>query len=242
MQKNLKNNIIRILIIANLLIASIGAVFAQNVSGEVTVEPCATNCFVFDFPNDKTLTEPIFLDPTGDYIFVNFNYNLGDDVYIKDSRTALDTPPRSSSWDIYLNASNLISNSDPSKFIPYTDIGIMSFNNDSTTVDSTTGDNTVESLIDTTVISGSPATEPFDQADLTSLTDTPPTDIEDYYRFFTGTNAQSDSVQIMTAPSANQRPGAYTMGLALIIKTPANPQSTLISDDYSIDLLYTILL
>ncbi len=268
MQKKALRIKIILFIVCNLTIASSFKVFAQNISSNIAVTPCINNCFQYEFPSDKEMPSTYFLNPNGDYIFINFPYlyNIGeaagDKIMIRDLRF---NPPESFDFQVFANISNLTLNNNPNIAIPYTDIGIISYNDSSytSTVDNEIGDDDVNSLINPKNPATSQNIEPFTEEIFTTLIKSTengqthtdnitayysdpsilPNTIDDYFTFFTGTlSSQSDSLQILDAPPLESRSGRYTMGLGMIIKTPQNPDDLLLSGDYSLDITFTILL
>jgi hypothetical protein len=278
--KKRANKIIGLIITLNLLLAS-GLSYAQSTTGSVEITPCVINCFTFEVPSNLPITTPVFLSNTESYLqisdpgnvnpihFPRFNYNIaGGQILVRDLRTT------NTGWDVYVNASNFIKCDpdpnplnpcipDPTKYISYKYIGIISFNNSAGTVDSNLDKNiqnpndplddllndpTVISKIDPTTLPIM-ATEPFDQTAFDSLNlSIDPLTLKQYFTFFTGAGADSDPVSIMSAPhhidnpaAPNLRPGTYTMGLGLIIKTPDTPGSTLSDGDYQLNLTFTLL-
>ncbi len=222
----------------NILIAS-NLANAVDVSGSLEITGCSTNCLTLTVPNNLSLHNSQFLDNSNQNIYLYGNYNLGEGIKINNVMMS-DT-----GFSLSVKSSNLISVEDSNYKLPYSEIGILTFNNSNTeSIDMVRNNNSIpiQSEIDP-VVKGE-TTEPFNYNKLLDNIEDQ-IDITDYYTYFSGANPNlSDDIAIINqTPQDDNSKGSFEMGLSLIFKIPQNSidNGQLIESDYNGGITFTLI-
>lgn len=220
MFKKNNTNIYLLLVLLNLSVAT-SICYGQSInkSGSISIGPCVVDCLIINTPNQLTAEKPIFLSPQGGNLFIATNIALDSKVTIADARN-------NGGFSLDVNASNFTNNL--SNSINYAQIGILTFNNSSQAVDQ--GFNTPITALNKQNYTYSEITNGLaNQNDFMYFSSTNPN------------NSISDPITgLIYAPPGSNISGQFSFGFGIIIKTPTNPQTNLIDDNYNLNLTFTI--
>jgi hypothetical protein len=241
----------KILIISFLLlnlIFSIKVMAAHNL-GVQTIAPCTTNCFgitttdnLIYFEDHADLTRHTFFisnDPKVIYFISDSNSLISSGEYlIYDLRD-------NGGLKLSVTATNFHSVNHPENFIPYTNLGIFSFNKTSGTSIDTTQDKNFTSLIDPVEKGAvSNSQEPYDFSKFVA-NPVVPSSFSNFFAKFNGSDPNvSDPITISEAPLpvGQGRVGLYRFGLGGYIQIPSDviTNNHFTDDTYQSTLTFTL--
>ncbi len=217
-----------LVLLANLIYSSnISYALTSDFNGDIDINRCVENCLRLTSPEQTTmpLNMPQFINNSQEKIFYMYNNYNSQDISQKVSAA---NSFENSSFTLSVSSTPLINRDNPTSKIPYTLIGIASFNNSAdNSIDFTRMSNStsIESNIDPvfkTRTSVTPIGEPFNQDNLENHinhTD----NIENYYTYFSGSGINSDAIEIIPqTPSDNNSIGIFNFGLSAIVKIPSS--------------------
>ena len=223
--------IILILLINLIFSANLSLTLASESLGEINIDPCETNCLTMSTPEALSISSPQFIDNNQNKtLHLYTNYNLGEKVSV--TNYYLDR-----GFKLDVSTTSLTNRNHPVSSIPYTQMGIISFNNGSeSTIDASRilSSATIESLI-------SPLTEPFDQYRLENDINND-LNIQNYYTIFAGTETNSDRIEIISnTPPNHNSAGMFEFGISIIINIPAGAINEGFTEgEYGSSLLFTL--
>lgn len=225
------------LLTCNIFIAG-NLVNAANVNGTLEITGCSVNCLTLTVPNNLNLHNKQYFDNTDQNIYLYGNYNLGEEIKINN---VIDNV----GFSLSVKSNNLISTEDNSYKLPYSKIGILTFNNSNPeSIDMIRNDNSIpiQSEIDP-VIKGETA-EPFDYNKLLDNIEDQ-IDMTNYYTYFSGANPNlSDDIAIINqTPQDDNSKGSFEMGVSLLFQIPqdAIDDGLLIESDYNGGITFTLI-
>lgn len=195
------------------LVFSTGLSLADSVSGTIGITNCTVDCFSLSALTSLSLNGTQFIDNNSKNFYLYSFYDLGNKVSIKNAL-------ENTGFELSVISSKLTNTSDPSIQIPYSQIGILSFNDSPTqSIDASriNTDTPIESNIDPVVIGQT--SEPFDQSALKAHIDNQD-NIENYYTYFSGTGVNSDPIDIVSGPNDDNSMGYFNFGISTIVKLP----------------------
>jgi hypothetical protein len=223
MKKNKKHILIPLFLLLNLLIsANLSYAFTAAASGSVTIGNCNTSCLALSTPPQLSI----------DGLATRFISNQSKDIYfyshydIIEGRVRITNAYDKKGFILSATSTPSINTSHGVSRIPYSQIGIASFNDGTSfpegSVDSSRISTTesVESSIDPVVMGK--CSEPFDQTTLQNHI-TNNDDIHDYYTYFPGSGIDvSNSIPIMNTPNNENSMGDFNFGLSAIVRILPN--------------------
>jgi len=219
MKKNLKSTIVFGAVLVNLLMSASFSL-ADDASGIIGIDNCTINCFSLVTPSSLSFNGSKFIDNDSQDFYLYSRYDLDDKIGIKNAIEG-------TGFDLSVISSDLENTSNPDIKLPYSQIGILSFNNSPTeSVDMTrVGTNTsIQSNIDP-VVTGA-TIEPFDMTTIKDHIDAGD-GISNYYTYFSGSGSESDSIDLISGPADNNSLGYFNVGLSSIIRLPSDSISNL---------------
>ncbi len=179
-------------------------------------------------PAALTFNEPFFFNNTQTNNYLVSNYNLGESIKVANLN-------ETGGFNLDIQISALVLDSNAGIEVPYTDIGILTFNNSPTSSmdgKSIGGSNIQVSTLDP--VERGVTQEPFSQQELTTLIDSG-VNFDDYYTYFSGNNLISNPIRMISTDPVGPNTGEYQAGVSLIVILPENALTaySIIDGNYS---------
>lgn len=246
--KSKKNKIIGLTITVitgvNLIFSSVLAQESANITGSLGIVECVgISCLNIRPPGTADLTvepprfylslgnNPRFLNNSEERLLLITDTS---DPNFNETRLCITDSRETGSFNVSLQMTDLISQTDPAKKITCADhIGVMSFNqslDEAVSMDSIPEDPSVQSFIEPDLVHPGDGNQTYEQ--IITSPDSVPTE------WITWFDASCNE-QIITAP-LGARKNSYKMGLAFFINTPAEPATTLADGNYQATATFTL--
>lgn len=243
MKKNKSPILITLFFLLNLLISVDLSYAFASVSGNINISPCTSGCLTLTTPASLSIeaNAPQFITNQSKNLYFYSHYDQPG------GKVSISNASENTGFALSVTATPL-TNADHTFSIPYTQIGIASFNSGlDGSIDSSrvVADTPIESAIDPVIFGQT--TEPFDQATLQNHL-TNGDDIKTYYTYFSGTDPSSSvSIPIIPVPPTDHTPtdhnsmGTFNFGLSVIIKIPdSSIDLGLVDGTYNSTLTFTL--